>query len=59
MEFGTGCLKVTPGHDPNDFELGRKHGLELVRVIDENGYMTEDAGDKFKGLDRFECRKKR
>ncbi|GAB6887451.1 valine--tRNA ligase [Desulfothermus okinawensis JCM 13304] len=58
MEFGTGCLKVTPGHDPNDFELGRKHGLELVRVIDENGYMTEDAGDKFKGLDRFECRKK-
>ncbi len=58
MEFGTGCLKVTPGHDPNDFELGRKHGLELVRVIDESGIMTKDAGQRYKGLDRFKCREK-
>ncbi len=58
MEFGTGCLKVTPGHDVNDFELGRIHALELVKVIDENGKMTEEAGERYKGLDRFECRKK-
>ncbi len=58
MEFGTGCLKVTPGHDPNDFELGRKHGLELIKVIDEDGCMTPEAGDRYRGMDRFECRKK-
>ncbi|SDN69047.1 valyl-tRNA synthetase [Desulfonauticus submarinus] len=57
MEFGTGCLKVTPAHDVNDFELGRKHKLESVKVIDDWGKMTEDAGE-FAGLDRFECRKK-
>lgn len=58
MEFGTGCLKVTPGHDPNDFELGKKHNLDLVKVIDESGIMTNDAGEDYKGLDRFECRQK-
>lgn len=56
MEFGTGGLKVTPAHDPNDFELGRKHNLQIVKVIDETGAMTEEAG-KFAGLDRFEARK--
>ncbi|EFI33787.1 valyl-tRNA synthetase [Desulfonatronospira thiodismutans ASO3-1] len=58
MEFGTGCLKITPAHDPNDFELGRKHGLELIQVIDDLGAMTPEAGEQFAGLDRMECRKK-
>ncbi len=58
MEFGTGCLKVTPAHDVNDFELGRKHGLEFSQVIDDKGYMSEEAGEDFAGLDRFACRKK-
>jgi valyl-tRNA synthetase len=56
-EFGTGCLKVTPSHDPNDFGLGNTHGLEFVRVIDEHGRMTPEAGEKYAGMDRFECRK--
>ncbi len=56
-EFGTGALKVTPAHDPNDFELGQKYGLETVQVIDQSGKMNELAG-KFSGLDRFEARKK-
>ncbi len=58
MEFGTGCLKVTPGHDPNDFELGQKHSLPIRRVIDESGRMTAEAGGKYTGLDRFACRDK-
>jgi valyl-tRNA synthetase len=55
-EFGTGALKITPGHDFNDFEIGRKHGLEIIQVIAENGVMTEDAG-RYAGLDRYACRK--
>jgi len=54
-EFGTGALKVTPGHDPNDFEIGRRHGLEVVSVIDADGRMSEAAG-KFAGMDRFAAR---
>ncbi|MCK5100160.1 MAG: valine--tRNA ligase, partial [Desulfobacteraceae bacterium] len=57
VEFGTGALKVTPAHDPNDFNLGEKHNLETVKVIDEDGNMTSDAG-AYEGLERFECRKK-
>ncbi|MGB8720070.1 MAG: valine--tRNA ligase, partial [Desulfobacterales bacterium] len=53
--FGTGALKVTPAHDPNDFEIGRRHDLPNVKVIDDNGLMSEEAG-RFKGLDRFKCR---
>ncbi len=53
--FGTGALKVTPAHDPNDFDLGEKHGLERIKVIDDKGLMTEAAGP-FQGQDRFECR---
>ncbi|MBA3036189.1 MAG: class I tRNA ligase family protein, partial [Desulfobacterium sp.] len=53
MSFGTGALKVTPAHDPNDFEIGKRHGLPEIKVIDDNGKMTSDAG-KFEGLDRFE-----
>jgi len=56
-EFGTGAVKVTPAHDPVDFELGKEHHLEQVIVIDGSGKMTEAAGAEFKGLDRFECRK--
>jgi valyl-tRNA synthetase len=55
-EVGTGALKVTPAHDPNDFTLGEKHGLEKLKVIDDGGCMLAPAGD-FEGLDRFECRK--
>ncbi|MFZ5563825.1 MAG: valine--tRNA ligase, partial [Thermodesulfobacteriota bacterium] len=55
--FGTGALKVTPAHDPNDFELGRVHGLDTIKVIDDRGHMTEAAGKRFAGLERFACRK--
>jgi valyl-tRNA synthetase len=56
-EFGTGLVKVTPSHDPNDFEMGRAHDLPFVQVIDEHGRMTEAAGP-YAGQDRFECREK-
>jgi valyl-tRNA synthetase len=49
-EFGTGALKITPGHDPTDFEIGRAHGLEEITVIGEDGRMTADAGEGFAGL---------
>ncbi|MEW6448634.1 MAG: valine--tRNA ligase [Bacillota bacterium] len=57
MEFGTGALKVTPGHDPNDFEIGRRHNLPSVQVIGPDGRMTPEAGVRYAGLDRWECRK--
>jgi valyl-tRNA synthetase len=56
MSFGTGALKITPAHDPNDFEIGNHHNLERIKVIGDDGRMTSEAG-RFKGLDRFECRK--
>jgi len=56
-EFGTGAVKVTPAHDFADFEIAKKHGLPFVKVIDEKGKMTEEAG-KYARLDRFEARKK-
>jgi valyl-tRNA synthetase len=49
-EFGTGALKITPGHDPNDFEIGREHGLEEIDVIGPDGLLTEEAGERFAGL---------
>src|SRR5919112_1516316 len=49
-EFGTGALKITPGHDPNDFEIGRRHGLQEIGVIGEDGLMTADAGERYEGL---------
>ena len=58
-EFGTGALKITPGHDPNDFEIGRKHGLEEISVIGEDGRMTEAAGERFAGLTVDEARSAR
>jgi valyl-tRNA synthetase len=56
MEFGTGALKVTPAHDPNDFEIGQRHQLASLKVIDDNGKMLPPAG-AFAGMDRFACRK--
>ncbi|MCI9416925.1 MAG: valine--tRNA ligase [Eubacterium sp.] len=54
-EFGTGCVKITPAHDPNDFEVGKRHNLEEVIVINDDATMNEYAG-KFKGMDRYQCR---
>ncbi|MEA2424977.1 MAG: valyl-tRNA synthetase, partial [Thermoleophilaceae bacterium] len=55
-EFGTGALKITPGHDPNDFEIGRRHGLEEITVIGEDGRMTDAAGERFAGMEVDEAR---
>ena len=55
-EFGTGCVKVTPAHDPNDFAIGQRHGLPLITVMAKDGSMNSEAG-RFAGLDRFEARK--
>jgi valyl-tRNA synthetase len=54
-EFGTGALKITPGHDPNDFEIGRKHGLDEIGVIGPDGRMTEEAGGRFAGMTAAEA----
>ncbi|MEC2159952.1 valine--tRNA ligase [Virgibacillus halodenitrificans] len=56
-DFGSGAVKITPAHDPNDFEIGNRHNLERVLVMNEDGTMNENAGS-YKGLDRFDCRKK-
>jgi len=56
MEFGSGAVKITPAHDPNDFEVGNRHNLERVLVMNEDGTMNANAG-KYQGMDRFECRK--
>lgn len=55
-EFGSGAVKITPAHDPNDFEVGERHSLPQIIVMDESGTMNSEAGP-YKGLDRFECRK--
>jgi valyl-tRNA synthetase len=55
-EFGTGALKITPGHDPNDFEIGRKHGLEEIVVIGPDGRLTDEAGERFAGMTAAEAR---
>ncbi len=57
MEFGTGVVKITPAHDPNDFEVGLRHNLPVVRVMNDDGTMNDKAG-KYVGLDRYECRKR-
>ncbi len=56
MDFGTGCVKMTPAHDPNDFEVGLRHNLETIRVLDDNGKVNENGG-KYQGMDRYEARK--
>ncbi|MFR5101337.1 MAG: valine--tRNA ligase, partial [Christensenellaceae bacterium] len=57
MDFGTGCVKITPAHDPNDFEVGKRHALEVIRVMNDDGTMNERAF-AYAGLDRYEARKR-
>ncbi|MEM9896652.1 MAG: valine--tRNA ligase, partial [Bacteroidota bacterium] len=58
LDFGTGCLKVTPAHDPNDYEIGLRHDLEIIDTIDLDGNLNEQCGiDKYVGIDRFKVRK--
>jgi len=57
IEFGTGALKITPAHDPNDFEIGKKHGLEFINVMSKDATMNKEAGP-YQGQDRFDCREK-
>jgi valyl-tRNA synthetase len=56
MDFGTGAVKITPAHDPNDFQVGNRHNLERINCMNDDGTMNDEAG-KYAGLDRFECRK--
>ena len=56
LEFGTGCVKMTPAHDPNDFEVGLRHNLETIRVLDDSGKVVEGYG-RYSGMDRYEARK--
>ena len=56
LEFGTGCVKITPAHDPNDFEVGQRHNLEQIKVMNDDATMNKHAG-KYEGMDRYECRK--
>ena len=58
MEFGTGAVKMTPAHDPNDFEIAKRHGLQILNVMNANGTMSQAAGGEYSGLDRFEAREK-
>lgn len=57
-EFGSGFVKITPAHDPNDYEVGLRHNLEQIIVMDEHGIMNDAAGEEFVGLNRFACREK-
>ncbi|MEG1748042.1 MAG: class I tRNA ligase family protein, partial [Oscillospiraceae bacterium] len=56
LDFGTGAVKMTPAHDPNDFEVGQRHNLEMIRVIADDGTINENGG-KYAGMDRYACRK--
>ncbi len=58
LEFGTGVVKITPAHDPNDFEVGQRHNLPIINVMNDDATMNSNAGSEFEGLDRFEARKK-
>lgn len=58
MEFGTGAVKMTPAHDPNDFEIAKRHNLPLINIFTPEGKMNENAGSDYKGIDRFEAREK-
>ncbi|MDR1465785.1 MAG: valine--tRNA ligase [Oscillospiraceae bacterium] len=58
MDFGTGAVKITPAHDPNDFEVGLRHSLPVISVMNEDGTMNAEAGEAYGGLDRYDCRKR-
>ncbi len=55
-EFGTGCVKITPAHDPNDFEVGKRHNLPEINVMNDDGTINANGG-KYEGMDRYEARK--
>ena len=55
-EKGTGAVKITPGHDFNDFEVGKRNGLDTINILDERGYIEGDVPEKYSGLERFEAR---
>lgn len=57
QEFGTGCVKVTPAHDPNDFDMGNRHGLDIVNIMNPNATLNENVPAKYQGLDRYQARK--
>jgi valyl-tRNA synthetase len=57
-EFGTGCVKITPAHDFNDYEMGRRHGLPMINILDDNAAINTEAPEPYRGLDRFEARKR-
>eukprot|EP00607_Mallomonas_marina_P011054 CAMPEP_0182423794 /NCGR_PEP_ID=MMETSP1167-20130531/9869_1 /TAXON_ID=2988 /ORGANISM="Mallomonas Sp, Strain CCMP3275" /LENGTH=935 /DNA_ID=CAMNT_0024603069 /DNA_START=286 /DNA_END=3093 /DNA_ORIENTATION=+ len=57
-EFGTGALKITPAHDPNDYEIGKRYDLPMISIMNKDGTINEQGGDKYTGLDRFVCRKR-
>ena len=56
-DFGTGCVKITPAHDPNDFEVGKRHSLEIIKVMNDDASINETYGGKYAGMDRYEARK--
>ena len=57
MSFGTGAVKITPAHDPNDFMTGKRHNLEFINMLTEEGLVNDEGGEKFKGMKRFTARK--
>ena len=57
MDFGTGVVKITPAHDPNDFEVGLRHDLPIINVMTDDGYMNDVVPERYRGMDRYECRK--
>ena len=57
-EFGTGCVKITPAHDPNDFEVGKRHSLEVIKVMNDDGTISSEYGGAYSGLDRYEARRR-
>ena len=58
MEFGTGCVKVTPAHDPNDFEMGNRNKLDVINIMNTNGSLNKNVPSEYQGLDRYDARKK-
>ena len=56
-DFGTGCVKITPAHDPNDFEVGKRHDLEIIKVMNDDATISKEYGGKYAGMDRYEARK--
>ena len=57
MNFGTGCVKITPAHDPNDFEVGKRHGLEVIKVMNDDATINSEYGGRYAGMDRYEARR--